>query len=333
MEQSLQSKDKLESLIPVLMQNAFYSEISNTLSFKRLKKISFLGAIDYSQPKIKLAKLERSRHNHSLMVAALAHHVCFHRKYDYDLQRHLVAAALLHDIGHAPLSHSMEPQFKISLGVGHHELGNQIISGRSPLGKELYQLLNSSVNIDFVLSILDGNYHGEGSDLFNNKINIDTIDGITRADKYSSGIASLSPLEITNHAFLSSEPDRLEILDKFWHLKNKIYAHLIQSNNGLHADTISQNYFELKRYVFSEEDLFLDEIRLKKKHSLLFDMLESLSRKNPPQPCTAMQEVSYVKKTYILDKKSTTATRYIHKKEKILHKFFEQKNETLCIFG
>ena len=75
---------------------------------RRLKDISFLGAIDYTSLVHKGPRIGRDRLHHTLGVAALADFISEHRNYDEETRNHVVVAALLHDIGHGPFSHAME---------------------------------------------------------------------------------------------------------------------------------------------------------------------------------------------------------------------------------
>src|SRR5690606_15496075 len=104
----------------------------------------------------KLSRQLRSRAEHSLNVAALASFVSQHRGYDEDLRRHLVIAGLLHDIGHPPLSHSVEPYLKKRFGYGHHEMGEMLITGRHKAGLSLKKTLIRAVDTGFIGDLIDG---------------------------------------------------------------------------------------------------------------------------------------------------------------------------------
>ena len=157
-------------------------KVLTTSAFRRLKDISFLGAIDYTNDFSSSNRTSRSRAHHSLNVAGLANFVATHRKYDEVLTRHLVLAGLLHDIGHLPLSHSTEPVFKAKAGIGHHNLGEQLLRGETATGKELSDILKNCVDTEFVISLISGEVpEVDGGDLFSSAINIDTIDGIIRS--------------------------------------------------------------------------------------------------------------------------------------------------------
>lgn len=307
----------------------FYLNIVNSRAFQRLKYISFLGAIDYSVS-TNLRRLERTRYAHTLNVAALAQHVCRHRNYDKELTRHLITAALLHDIGHSPLSHSMENKFISRWGRGHHEQGREIISGDNSLGKDLNNLLKKEVDLAFIHAILDGTASGDGCDLFSNNINIDTIDGIIRASKYTNFPSRLCPFEVAECSFVSESTSRNLILDEFWKLKNFIYNSLIQGHDGLRADFISQQYFEISN--LQESDLLTDELAWKTEHSLLFDMLDHLSNNRHASSCVDNQELLYTKKTYHISPNSPE-NRYIFKKESATYKFIENLISIDCCYA
>lgn len=102
-------------------QDSFYQPIIKSRAFKRLRGVSFLGALDYAVGSKQ--KQTGSRAEYSLNVAALANFVATRRQYTPELKKHLIVAGLLHDIGHPPLSQSAEPfitrihrRYKLSIG-------------------------------------------------------------------------------------------------------------------------------------------------------------------------------------------------------------------------
>src|SRR5690606_39154141 len=88
------------------IKDDLYQSIIHTNAFKRLHGITFLGAIGLTNKIGK--KRDISRAEHSINVASLAYKISTARKYDDELTKHLCVAGLLHDIGHFPLSHSVE---------------------------------------------------------------------------------------------------------------------------------------------------------------------------------------------------------------------------------
>lgn len=318
-----------------VLNDSFYKEIIDSLAFKRLKNISFLGAIDYAVAPKSMRKDQRTRYAHSLGVASLAKFVSKKNKYDKELERHLVAAALLHDIGHAPLSHSIEPMFKSKWGLNHHDIGESIIKGEIKRVTKLKKIIDSKLDRSFLLDLIEGKYTGEGGNLFSNQINIDTIDGIIRASRYS-GQQLLCPFSIADIAF-DKNIINTSLLDDFWKLKHTVYHTFILSGVGLKADIISQQYFQQYENKFSKEDFFSHEKIWKKKHSSLFDSLSSLQGSNVPSNLDG-NEVSVTKRHYtVVDAHLSDENRYVCDKEEGTYKFpdkiFQEEKQTLLPLG
>jgi HD superfamily phosphohydrolase len=92
-----------------------FAELVATPAFQRLKSIRFLGGIDYllvRAPNGAKGNIRYTRYQHSLGVARLALLYCEERGLSFSERRMIWVAALLHDVGHAPLSHSLEPVFQ-----------------------------------------------------------------------------------------------------------------------------------------------------------------------------------------------------------------------------
>ncbi len=102
-----------------------------TPAFQRLRNIRFLGGIDYARipaPNGKPGSRRYTRYQHSLGVARLALLYADVRQLGPDERRLIAVAALLHDIGHAPLSHSLEPVFKAEFAIDHHTATEEILA-------------------------------------------------------------------------------------------------------------------------------------------------------------------------------------------------------------
>lgn len=249
--------ESYSSLIREIRQDAFLGEVVDSQAFKRLAGVSFLGAIDYAGD-WKLPETCRTRFNHSLGVAALARYVSKERGYSSDTQRHLICAALLHDIGHPPLSHSAERVLKARFGMNHHDLAERLIDGHFGPGRSLRRTLGRYVDPERLKSLISGRSEEPGSDLFRHRINIDTIDGIIRAMHYDMAYIDTNlPLRMTRAVFLTQDESRFEEMDWFWQSKNDVYRFLVHSRLGLEADYASQSLF--RRLELSEDDLVSDE--------------------------------------------------------------------------
>ncbi|CAI2431104.1 HD domain [Serratia fonticola] len=301
-----------------LNENSKLSEIINTPAFQRLYDISFLGAIDYSDCS-KLVKIERSRAYHSICVAGLANYISIERNYSKELKENLIAAALIHDIGHMPLSHSAEPYIKSHLGYGHHELGESIIDGKVKSDKKLHDILKNKFDIGFLKELLSNKLSSDGGDLFSNQINIDTIDGITRCLEYKgvNKSNSLNRLAIAKAAFVSGDENkyRLTHLDDFWKAKHFVYCNYINNKHGVISDTLSQIFFEEKNDI-DESDLLSNEKKWMKKYGVLFEWFRDLKNKRIPA-CMANYNINITARKYeILYEEMDIRNRYVNKKSK-----------------
>jgi len=220
-------------------------------AFRRLENIRFLGGIDYllvRAPNGASGNTRYTRYQHSVGVARLAllySDAVELSEQDRDL---LTAAALLHDIGHAPLSHSLEPIFLEEFGIDHHSATESIILGESPLGREVYDVLRQySIDVDRLLSLI----RGEEADFhlfMNGPINFDTIEGILRSLKYFRPTSGVPTREAVLEAAIrrSGNIDRA-IVDRFWLAKDHVYQHFINSPAGILADYVCK--FCLRKHL------------------------------------------------------------------------------------
>lgn len=300
-----------------LKTNDKLMQIISSSAFQRLYDISFLGAIDYSDC-TKLPKIERTRAYHSLCVAGLANYITSLRKYNNDLKENIIAAALVHDIGHIPLSHSAEPYIKSHLGYGHHELGENIIDGKISKDKTLFKIISSSFDINFIKQILNNKLDSDGADLFKNKINIDTIDGIIRCLEYKgmNKHNSYNRLSIARSAFFDFEDDKkYQTLDNFWKAKHFVYCNYINTKHGIISDTLSQIYFqEIKKP--NEEDLISDERYWIKKHKILFQWLSKYKKSCTPDILDNYNINITIRKYEINDIEKDIHRRYVDEKKR-----------------
>ncbi|MFJ5257693.1 HD domain-containing protein [Pseudomonas sp. NPDC088414] len=321
------NQNSIDYWIENLSKNELVTKILNTDAFLRLENISFLGALDYTCKTKGIEKRERSRAQHSIFVAAIANYVASKRNYSEELTNHVIAAALLHDIGHPPLSHSAEPFIKKSLGYGHHEAGEQIITGEVPLGKELSKALHSSVDINFILNLINGEADANyGGDLFYSSINIDTIDGILRSHKYITGLRpSLNHLSVADASFFDNPNNEHAILDEFWCMKERVYSGLINNELGLLSDKTSEVFFMLLKDNFREEDIYTCENAWKKKYKGLFKEFSNILKKTAIPEWLLESEVTFIDRQYLIKREENSKNRYKCIKQTKLHSFKDTK--------
>jgi HD superfamily phosphohydrolase len=302
-------------LLSELMSNKFYSDIVNSKAFKRLKKVSFLGAIDY----LYTNKKKYSRYEHSLSVATLGLLYAKLTNISKEQRDYLVVSALLHDIGHGPLSHSMESVFKTKYHLSHHTNGNNIILGKTKSGVELNNILSTyGISSKKVVDILDGKIKEKYTFALYNPINIDTIDGILRSylqmfsnkKRYEKIAMMLQPTDIVK----AIVDKNTKVLDEFWKLKDFVYKNIIHKPINLYADIVSQKFASHQNIC--SDDFLLSDNTFRKKYHDLFVMLSSLEN------TYTRERLNYTKRFYIIKEDVKVQNnediqfKYVSKREK-----------------
>ncbi len=233
------------------------------------------------------------------------------------MKRHIITAALLHDIGHAPLSHSVEPYFKRIFGLGHHELGGMALQGQTPLAEQLAALLKRHYDVDLIQSYINGTAESDiGGDLFSSRINIDTIDGILRSHVVCSGSIELDPINVAHGSFLDDSGKGHKILDNFWSLKHQVYNEFITSRKGVLADWYSQAYFNERPGWLNQDDLLADESAWRQAYPGLFKGLEAVAACGEKPDIKPGRSIGYIRRDYVIDTDMDGADRYHVRKAK-----------------
>lgn len=215
----------------------------------RLGRISFLGTLDRHP----LSRRASNRREHSLGVAKLALDAAASLELPRDQAKTFVAACLLHDIGHYPLSHAAEAAFARTLGANHHEVGRWVILGDGPIGRErslrpslevqdidpaeVWALIDRSPSLSPALAPL--------AELLRAPINLDTLEGITRTardfrvrkrnlpERLFTWVDTAGP---EGGAELGIQREALAAADHFWLLKHRVYDRVINLPSNILAE-------------------------------------------------------------------------------------------------
>lgn len=256
-----------------IFQNIIYSR-----SFNRLKTISFLGAIDYVfHPNQYLSWRRHSRFDHTIGVGLLAQSYARLVGLPEKEKKTLVLAALLHDIGHSPLSHTLEKIFNKSFGINHHIATKNIIIGNSIWGNEIRDILTGSeISIEDILMYISGETKGDFGFLFNSPINMDTIEAISRCLTYiNANHTNPAPARIMS-ALVEDPGANTKTFDDFWRNKAGVYRYLIQGEVGALSDFVCREFMVRNLDLFSEIDFYLTERHFRKRHNGLFKRLSEV---------------------------------------------------------
>jgi len=255
------------------------AELSSSTAFQRLRDIRFLGSIDYwlvPSPNGAKANIRYTRYQHSLGVARLALLYADMRALAKQDRKLALAAALLHDIGHGPFSHSIEPFFEKEFGINHHSTTKRIILGETETGKQIYDILRKNkIDPMDVTDILDGKID-EFDGFFSGPINFDTIEGILRSRDYiNPHYISPRPTDILKAAISRSSKTDRKLVDSFWHYKHDIYRFIVRAPAGVLADHLAQEVCRRNISRISEKDFYSTEKNMIRKLPELRNVLFS----------------------------------------------------------
>lgn len=309
--------------VDVVFSKPIYKRIIISKAFQRLKSIHFLGSIDYVlNPKKPKSNKRHTRYQHSLGVARLALQFSILRQLTERQEIICVVSALLHDIGHAPLSHSLESVFIEEYGIGHHIVAERIIRGDVPVGRDLHlALIEYGINPFEILEVINGTGPEPYSEIFNYAINIDTIEAILRSSTYIYKNSIFWPPHEVLNALVKRNSEAIPVLDSFWLLKGEVYQKLINHQMGVLADYICQDYMRTNKSSFFEDYYYATEDELEKKHPHLFSRLKMLATIDPRQLLPFTSEISFIdRKFHInadvpLDTVRTINSRYTQTKK------------------
>ena len=254
-----------------LLDDPLLRSLIESRPVQRLRRIGFFGAVDRIR-----SRNRHNRYDHSVGVARLALLYARERHLSQRDTRLLAVSGLLHDVGHGPLSHTLEPVFKGRFGISHHKAGSQIIRGESPLGREIPEVLaRYRLDPDEVVAMIDGTHHGGHAFLFSSPINLDTIEGITRCRSFFlKGSSVLVSAEAIVHAIAESDTPPTQLLDSFWLLKDQMYHFVIHHRMGLVYDGLAQAMVAQGIDGFKSTDFLKDDEQLRRSKPRLFDILD-----------------------------------------------------------
>ena len=251
-------------------------ELLATAPLRRLAGIGFLGAIDHIRHGSGRSA-HRRRHNrleHTLGVTRLADIYAREAGLCHSRRRLLLASALLHDVGHGPLSHTLEPVFAEAFGVDHHSMTRRIVRGETRDGASVRAALQAvNLDPDEVLAMIDGHHCGPDAFLFAGSINLDPLDGIVRSRAFMKPrTAPRGMLHAVRH-WAQTGRAPLSEFDAFWTLKHNVYALLIGGAQGRLMDAVAQAYMRTNIDAFDAIDFERSETTLRKQHQHLFNVL------------------------------------------------------------
>lgn len=218
-------------------EQVLVDNLLRTKAFRRLEDVSFLGAIDYFNAKHGTHRsTTSSRADHTLGVLNLAVSVAEVAGLSGNERKLLFSAAVVHDMGHPPLSHSLEYAFpKLRRQWSHHAMLKYLIAGGSELGDEVLTCFRGShVDAGEAAYITQPDSVHYLSYFFTSPINIDTIEGISRfitSQGYKLPYDTDALVSFTSSIFTGVEVLNelwIEQADLFWKAKASFYGQFMR---------------------------------------------------------------------------------------------------------
>lgn len=217
----------------IIVDNQIILDLINTPEFQRLRQIKQLGTSSFT-----FHGAEHSRFGHCLGVYEITREMCnyFQRNYPHqqagdgrwdDRERPVaLCAALLHDLGHGPYSHTFEHIFN----TDHEQITRQLIT--SP-GTNINRILRR-VSPDFphqVASVIDHTYENQQVvQMISSQVDADRMDYLQR-DSYYTG---------TNYGKFD--------LDRVLHVMRPVEGGIAFEISGMHA---------VEDYIISRLQMYL----------------------------------------------------------------------------
>lgn len=217
----------------IIVDNQIIMDLINTPEFQRLRRIKQLGTSSFT-----FHGAEHSRFGHCLGVYEITRQMCnyFQRNYPsqhpgdglWDDHERPVAlcAALLHDLGHGPYSHTFEHIFH----TNHEQITRQLITDSSTNINKILQ----RVSPDFphqVASVIDHTYENpQVVQMISSQVDADRMDYLQR-DAYYTG---------TNYGKFD--------LDRVLHVMRPVKRGIAFEISGMHA---------VEDYIISRLQMYL----------------------------------------------------------------------------
>jgi putative nucleotidyltransferase with HDIG domain len=244
-------------------RESFVIELIDTPEFQRLRRIRQLGAAH-----LVFHGAEHSRFCHSIGVAFLAKRIFDRLAQDPncpegldldEVRKAVLAAALLHDVGHGPFSHLFEKTFSMK----HHETwGAEIIDNSDT---QIHRVLEKYGLVDSVKRIFQKTYQPRfARDIISSQFDADRLDYLLR-DSHMTGVAyGRYDLDWLLEVI---ELGQIPTNGKGWGLA-------INRNKGFHA----AEQFVISRYLMYQQVYFHKTIRAAERMiKLIFERLVEIA--------------------------------------------------------
>ncbi len=209
-------------------------KIVDSAVFQRLRFVRQLAAAWYVYPGATHTRFSHSLGVMHIMGLVTSRLIDLGYIYSIDDVQLLRLAALLHDIGHTPFSHAIEPFYKYKLNIGHEDLSKIVILENSDIREIL-----SSYGYDpkTIVALLEGRYKEPlYNQLLSSDVDVDRMDYLIR-DALHTGVAYgsidlqriIATLVVDGEGNLAILDKGIDALENFYlarmHMYKTVYYH------------------------------------------------------------------------------------------------------------
>ena len=190
------SKTIRDSIHGNIKIEGIFLDLLDSPEIQRLHNVKQLGLTHLVFPGAHHTRLE-----HSLGAYNMAYKTSEILKLDEDERELVTCAALLHDIGHGPFSHTLESILRNSLDVDHVDLTERLIFGEYEIfdsrekkfisSQSVHEILSkNNINHRHIADIIKGKMRGRSylGQLLDSSIDVDQLDYLIR-DAFYTGVA------------------------------------------------------------------------------------------------------------------------------------------------
>lgn len=240
-------------------------DIVNTSILQRLRYIRQLATAWYVYP-----GATHTRFSHSLGAMHIAGMVAtkFYKLgyiHDADDIQLLRLSALLHDIGHTPFSHAIEPFYRHRLGINHEDISKVIIE-ESP---ELRDALSRhGFDHKEIIAILEGRYREPlYNQLLSSDVDIDRMDYLIR-DALHTGVAYgiidihrlIATITVDGDGNIAILDKGIDAVDNFYLARMHMYRAVYYHKTLVGYELILRRVYEYLSEYYTEDRLLFRSI-------------------------------------------------------------------------
>jgi HD superfamily phosphohydrolase len=215
---------------------------------ERLRHVSFLGTMPLVYP----GALDCSRYEHSLGVAAMGALVAESLGLSEYLRAIYELYGLVHDVGHAPLSHATEV-FLARRSRLYHEGRTLSLLRRRDFTRLLAKVPvfkgREGEVVETLSSLLGDGKPKEALPLLGSAISTDSLDYVPRCRRYL-GLASTDSVAFAQSLRMldgraKTGPEGLDFLTEFWRMETELYTDHIYTDKVLAAEAMVTRALEI----------------------------------------------------------------------------------------